>query len=218
MSRIYPARNASSDSDSSTIEVNLDDYPRVLTVWNRSSMTFQGTDGFTVFDGEGKLVFRVDNYSRKNMCLLKGIVLMDGAGKAILTVKPQLLSMQYQWDGYKGEATCRRSSKTPVFSMRRKLIQRNNEAEIFMGGSIKQGGKPDYTIEGSFRRRSCSIKGPKGELVALLSRKKVNTTVVLSDDVFTLVVQPRFDSELVMAFIIVMDRICPRTKGAIMCS
>ncbi|KAF5181993.1 Lurp-one-related 5-like, partial [Thalictrum thalictroides] len=90
MSRIYPARNTSSDSDLIN-EVYCDDIisPRVLTVWNRSSMSFQGTNGFTVFNSEGKLVFRVDNYSKKSRCLMGGIVLMDGAGKAILTLKPQ---------------------------------------------------------------------------------------------------------------------------------
>ncbi|PIA59725.1 hypothetical protein AQUCO_00400551v1 [Aquilegia coerulea] len=226
MSRIYPARNTSSDSDSIN-EIDLDDIsPRVLTVWKRSSMSFQGTHGFTVFNGEGKLVFRVDNYSKKSRCLMGGIVLMDGAGKAILTLKPQILSMQYQWKGYKGDATSKRSwrSNTPLFSMRRKsMLQRNNnEAEVFMGGSKNHEGSSlaDYRIEGSFRRRSCSIIGPRGEVVAVISRKKVvNTTVLLNDDVFSLVVQPGFDSELIMAFVIIMDRICPKPWLApIMCS
>ena len=62
----------------------------VLTVWKRSSMTFQGTDGFTVFDGNGRLAFRVDNYSRKKGLLKGGLVLMDGPGKALLTLKPQV--------------------------------------------------------------------------------------------------------------------------------
>uniref|UniRef100_A0A0E0CQ10 Uncharacterized protein n=1 Tax=Oryza meridionalis TaxID=40149 RepID=A0A0E0CQ10_9ORYZ len=31
------------------------------TVWKRSSIGFQGTDGFSVYDSAGKLVFRVDN-------------------------------------------------------------------------------------------------------------------------------------------------------------
>jgi hypothetical protein len=66
--------------------------PAVLTVWKRSSMTFQGTDGFTVFDHRGRLAFRVDNYSRKSSCITGsgGLVLMDGAGNALLTLKPQV--------------------------------------------------------------------------------------------------------------------------------
>ncbi|KAF9592629.1 hypothetical protein IFM89_016277 [Coptis chinensis] len=219
MSKIYPARSTSSDSDSLN-EIIDDAIPRVLTVWKRSSMSFQGTDGFTVFNGEGKLVFRVDNYSRKNRCLMGGIVLMDGAGNVILTLKPQILSMQFQWEGFKGEVTRRKSSRTPIFSMRRKSrLQRNNEAaEVFMGGSINHVGPSEFRIEGSFRRRSCRIIGPKGEVAAEISRKKVNTSVLLSDDVFSLVIQPGYDSELIMAFVIIMDRICPKPFSPIMCS
>lgn len=63
----------------------------LLTVWKRSSMTFQGTDGFTVIDSSGRLAFRVDNYTRK-ACRGGGggVVLMDGHGKPLLTLKPQV--------------------------------------------------------------------------------------------------------------------------------
>lgn len=70
---------------------HCDQDPTVLTVWKRSSMSFQGTDGFTVFDQQGRLAFRVDNYSRKNSCGKRGLILMDGTGKALLTLKPQVL-------------------------------------------------------------------------------------------------------------------------------
>lgn len=59
-------------------------------------MSFQGTDGFTVFDEHGRLAFRVDNYSRKRGCVGAGggggggLVLMDGAGKALLTLTPKV--------------------------------------------------------------------------------------------------------------------------------
>ena len=70
--------------------------PSVLTVWKRSSMTFQGTDGFTVFDHHGRLAFRVDNYSRKSCCITGGeLVLMDGAGNALLTLKPQVINYEF---------------------------------------------------------------------------------------------------------------------------
>lgn len=72
--------------------------PRIisLTVWKRSSMSFQGTDGFTVFDQRGRLAFRVDNYSRNNRHLKGGLLLMDGAGKALLTLKPQVALFSYR--------------------------------------------------------------------------------------------------------------------------
>lgn len=52
-------------------------------------MSFQGTDGFTVFDRHGRLVFRVDNYSRNKAARL---LLMDGAGNGLLSLKPQVKS------------------------------------------------------------------------------------------------------------------------------
>ena len=57
------------------------------TVWKSSSMAFHGTDGFSFFDEQGKLVFRVDNYARKSKC---DLVLMDGDGRALLTLRPQV--------------------------------------------------------------------------------------------------------------------------------
>lgn len=70
--------------------------PSLLTVWKRSSMSFHGTKGFTVFDQDGSLAFRVDNYARNSLQRLLGVgeggglVLMDGDGKALLTLKPQV--------------------------------------------------------------------------------------------------------------------------------
>lgn len=54
----------------------------VLTVW-RKSLLFNG-NGFTVFDSKGHLVFRVDNYSSGSRDC---IVLMDAAGKPLLTIR-----------------------------------------------------------------------------------------------------------------------------------
>ncbi|RWR79110.1 protein LURP-one-related 8 [Cinnamomum micranthum f. kanehirae] len=60
--------------------------PEVLTVWKKS-LLFNCT-GFTVFDAKGNLVYRVDNYVAGN----KGeIVLMDAAGKPLLTIRRKVI-------------------------------------------------------------------------------------------------------------------------------
>ncbi|CAK7343426.1 unnamed protein product [Dovyalis caffra] len=195
--------------------------PSVLTVWKRSSMSFQGTDGFTVFDPHGTLVFRVDNYSRKNGY---GLVLMDGVGNALISLKRKILSMQYQWNAYIGEDGC---EKNKVFSMRSPSVLlhtagRKHVAEIFMGRKLghHHQNTPDFKIEGSFRSRDCKIvKTSTGEVVAKISRKRVNnTTILLSDDVFSMVVQPGFDTQLIMAFVIVLDRISSKPFSPVLCS
>ncbi|CAM8897634.1 unnamed protein product [Rhodiola kirilowii] len=189
----------------------------VLTVWKKSSMGFQGTDGFTVFDECGKLCFRVENYTRykQGRFGINGgcgaLVLMDGAGKPLLTLKPQLFSLQHRWNAYRGiDCNSDRSQRLQpfVFSMRKKsMFAHQNEADVFMGDAKS----PDFRIEGSFRRRSCKIKRfEDGEVIARISRKKVSnmTVVLLSDEVFSLVVAPGFSRELVMGFVLVLDRIC----------
>uniref|UniRef100_A0A7N0RAQ2 Uncharacterized protein n=1 Tax=Kalanchoe fedtschenkoi TaxID=63787 RepID=A0A7N0RAQ2_KALFE len=197
----------------------------VLTVWKKSSMSFQGTDGFTVFDDSGRLCFRVENYSRykhRSFGLYGGcgaLVLMDGAGRPLLTLKPQMFSLQRQWDAY-AETEClsdgHQSLQTFVFTMRKQTTFAHKsyqiEAEIFMGKAEGAPVRkcPDFSIEGSFKRRSCRItRFPGGEVIATISRKKVtNMTVFLSDEVFSLAVVPGFSCELVMAFVVILDRIC----------
>jgi hypothetical protein len=62
----------------------------VYTVWKRSSMGFQGTDGFCVYDAAGSLAFRVDNYSRSRKLFAGELLLMDGHGAPLLALHPQV--------------------------------------------------------------------------------------------------------------------------------
>ncbi|KAL5974903.1 hypothetical protein ACLOJK_031579 [Asimina triloba] len=218
MSRIHPTEAAAGCTKRRTTSPPPPSGPTALTVWKKSSMAFQGTDGFSVFDGKGRLVFRVDNYSRKNRCMAGGLVLMDGTGRALLTLRPQMLSMRKQWNAFEGD-----NSSKLFFSMkRRSMVQSSDEVEVFMmsAGSRKRlnNREPDFTIEGSFGRRHCKIRSGKGEVVAEISRKRINPAILLSDDVFSLVVGPGYDSELMMAFVIVMDRICGKPFTPALCS
>lgn len=137
-----------------------------------------------------------------------------------------MLSMQYQWNAYREEGEEGSYGKrSRVFSMMRRspvfFHNGKDEAEVYMGsGRSKkvQSNTPDFTIEGSFRRRSCKIKNANGEVTAKIARKRVNSTILLSDDVFSLIVQPGFPTHLVMAFVIVLDRICSKPFAPVFCS
>ncbi|XP_077239218.1 protein LURP-one-related 5-like [Tasmannia lanceolata] len=214
MSKIYPTQNKYHARGPIPA-----DQSSVLTVWKKSSMAFQGTDGFSVFDKEGKLVFRVDNYSRKNRCLTGALVLMDGAGRALFTLRPQILSMHDQWNGFEGDGGSKIRPRMQSFSMRRRsILQRNDAADIFRGGPGDHVLRPDFRIEGCFWRRNCKIRDGTGEVAAEISRKKVNNTILLSEDVFSLEVQPGFDCKLIMAFVVLMDRIGRKPFAPALCS
>jgi hypothetical protein len=64
--------------------------PALYTVWKRSSMGFQGTDGYSVYDAAGALAFRVDNYSRRRKIFVGELLLMDGQGSPLLALRPQV--------------------------------------------------------------------------------------------------------------------------------
>lgn len=100
----------------------------------------------------------------------------------------------------------------------RRRRRRKEEAEVLMGCSDSKYQIPDFTIEGSFKRRNCNIKNSSGRMVAKIVRKRVNSTVLLADDVFTLLLQPGFDAYLIMAFVIVLDRISSHPFRPLLCS
>ncbi|KAK4775898.1 hypothetical protein SAY87_023859 [Trapa incisa] len=242
MSRIHPASSANSGTKTFLAEKasvvgheGVSPSLNELTVWKRSSMTFQGTDGFTVFDRSGRLAFRVENYSRTMSSFGEGggLVLMDGAGNALLTLKPQMWSIRGQWNAYTEESygcCSSRSGEIPaklrLFLMRRsprRLFSSSEvEAEVVLCGDAACRSRcraPDFTIEGSFERRSCCIRSSSGEIVAKIYRKRVKNGggIVLENDVFSLAIKPGFDAKMVMGFVVVLDRIRRKSYGPILC-
>ncbi|TVU50641.1 hypothetical protein EJB05_02020, partial [Eragrostis curvula] len=217
------------------------DRPAVYTVWKRSSMGFQGTDGFCVYDAAGTLAFRVDNYSRRRKLCAGELLLMDGHGTPLLSLRPQLLSLHDRWNCYTAtteESLCgKKQSPTPqlLFTMHRSsaLQGSSDQAEVHMEAATTsaassslsckhQPAAPGFRIEGSFSRRNCKILGNDGREAARISRKKAGvasrSVTTLGDDVFSLVVRPGVDASTVMAMVVIMDRICRKPYTPMVCS
>ncbi|CAL4904506.1 unnamed protein product [Urochloa decumbens] len=210
---------------------DLKQQPALYTVWKRSSMGFQGTDGFSVYDDAGALAFRVDNYSRRRKLFAGELLLMDGHGAPLLALRPQIFSMRDQWNCYRaseeaGDKSSSTSRRQHLFSMRKcSLAQSNDEAEVHISGcttsSDHDSQVPSFRVQGSFWRRSCKIRKGNGEEVARITRKKagaVSETVTLGEDVFSLTIMPNVDRAMIMAFVVILDRICQRPYKPLMCS
>ncbi|KAF2906404.1 hypothetical protein DAI22_12g015800 [Oryza sativa Japonica Group] len=232
MSRIHPSyqRQDAAAAAASTAA------PRaaVYTVWKRSSMGFQGTDGFSVYDDAGSLAFRVDNYSRRRKLFSGDLLLMDGHGSPLLALTPQCSRWAKRTETINrthGEASeegqGKRARSQQLFSMRKcSVMQSSHEAEVHMSGcthasSDRTGHVPAFSIEGSFKRRSCKIRNSGGEEVARITRKKAGAaslSLTLAEDVFSLEVQPNVDCAMIMAFVIVLDRICWKPYTPMICS
>lgn len=87
------------------------------------------------------------------------------------------------------------------------MARNKGQAVVYVGENFSV---PDFYIDGNYNKRCCKIRHVTGELVAEICRKQVGSSsaTLLGSDVFSLVIHPGFDSELVMAFVVAMDRIC----------
>jgi uncharacterized protein YxjI len=140
--------------------------------------------------------------------------------------------MRDQWNCYRasdGEAAGS-DRRQRLFSMRKCwLVQSSgDEAEVRMCSTAPPSSSessssqvPSFRVQGSFWRRSCKIRkggGDDGEEVARITRKKAASSVTLGDDVFSLTVMPNADPAMIMAFVVIMDRICQKPYTPLMCS
>ncbi|KAK6128001.1 hypothetical protein DH2020_038262 [Rehmannia glutinosa] len=165
----------------------------------KSSLFFAG-DGFAAYDSNGAVVFRVDSYGRESGDTGE-LVLMDAAGRCLLTVRRKWPSLHHRWEGFAGE---RISEQTPLFSVHRSsMIGRSSMAvEVY----TKPG--EEYQIDGSFGLRKCTILNADREAVAEI-RRKVDSyaNLELGKEVFLLSLKPGFDGAFAMGLVLILDQI-----------
>ncbi|XP_009383277.2 protein LURP-one-related 8 [Musa acuminata AAA Group] len=169
----------------------------VLTVW-RKSLLFS-CRGFTVFDAEGSLVFRVDTYGSGST---GEVVLMDAAGKPLLTLRRKKLSLGEKWLVYDGE-----DAVNPLCSVKKHVSLLHSTALAHVTPCRRgEGGAYCYEVEGSYAKRSCAVYDRRWRRrVAEIREKEPVGGVAFGGDVFRLVVQSDLDTRLAMAIVIVLD-------------
>ncbi|KAI4355967.1 hypothetical protein L6164_000022 [Bauhinia variegata] len=202
MTKVYPnaaAAAAASGDDPKQKTSSLDEAAVIMTVWKKSLLL--NCHGFTVFDGQGNLVFRVDNYlSRHNK---DNVLLMDAAGTPLLTLRHKRLSLGEKWEVYEGESTVKAQ-----FSARKHVSVLNSKclAHVTMVKSSENENEKGYEIEGSYAQRCCSVMDKNKRLVAEIKKKEAAAGgVAFGADVFRLIVEPEMDTALAMAFVILLD-------------
>ncbi|GKV35857.1 hypothetical protein SLEP1_g44064 [Rubroshorea leprosula] len=170
---------------------------KLLTVLKTS--LFFANDGFTVYDCNGQLVFRVDSYGPDTRDRGE-VVLMDAQGRCLLTVRRKRPSLHHRWEGYMGDGS---DAKKPVFSVRRSSIIGRCSVAVEVYGNPGE----EYQIEGNFGQRSCSIFDAEKKVVAEIRRKvDSSTNVVLGKDVFSLCLKPGFDGAFAMGLVLILDQ------------
>ncbi|XP_021720388.1 protein LURP-one-related 11-like [Chenopodium quinoa] len=173
----------------------------IFTIWMKSLIL--GGKGCTVFDSNGEVVYRVDNYSSKGC---NQVFLMDSQGRVLLTILRKKFRLLARWEGYKNEKTkgeswwfqVRKSWKIPKMPL-------GNEVVVNLYHDKKS---PAFKIEKSKNDlTSCKIVNRLGGLIAEMKRKQSTGGVVLGRDVLTLMIEPNIDHSLIMGLMVAYNLI-----------
>ncbi|MCL7043740.1 hypothetical protein MKW94_015228 [Papaver nudicaule] len=194
MPRVYPNE---ATTEATKIPQQISDRQlEVLTVWKKSLLF--NCNGFTVYDTKGNLLFRVDNYQSGSR---KEIVLMDGRGKCLITIRRKRLSFADNWMVFDGE-----NSLNPKFLVKRPVnfLASKDLAHVISCQSNDKNLM--YEIVGSYAHRRVAVYDDKKKLVAEIQRKEAKAGVTFGGDVFKLIVQPELDQTVAMTLVILMEQ------------
>ncbi|KAL8138575.1 hypothetical protein V2J09_004576 [Rumex salicifolius] len=180
--------------------VNINKCKEEIHMTVMKTSLFCTSDGFSVYDSDARLVFRVDSCGGN-----RELVLMDLRGRCLFSLRRKWTSLHQRWEGYAGEFKEDRTSK-PLFGVRRSSMIGRSEVTVEM---YTPPGVHEYQIEGSFAQRSCTIYESFGGPAVAEIRRKLDSgaNMVLGKDVFLLSVKPGFDAAFAMALVIALDQI-----------
>ncbi|XP_017698331.1 protein LURP-one-related 11-like [Phoenix dactylifera] len=195
MAKVHPQTFPCSSSSCSSPSMEITSRREVYTLWMRS-LVFHG-NGCTVYDSNGRIAYRVDNYACK---CSDEVFFMDHSGKVLFKILRKRFRVFGVWEGYR----CTDSGleeKKPWFRVRkaRRFLWRDRSGET----TAWVGRGKEYQIGGRARKSECRIMDMAGELVAEVKRKQTASGVVLGEDVLSLVVEPSVNHLLVMGLVVV---------------
>ncbi|XP_076887273.1 protein LURP-one-related 4-like [Bidens hawaiensis] len=188
MSRVYPQTHSPSPPSSDLTPLKAESF----TIWMKS-LVFN-THGCTVYNSNGEIVYRVDNYDNK---CCQEVYLMDIRGKVLFSLLRKKLRLFGCWDGYKWDACS--AQKQLWFRVRK-----HRSIFVSLCDDITRS-ECTYKIV----RMDCKLgfkivdANQEGALVAEIKQKQTTTGIKFGSDVFTLTVQPHVDQSLIMAIVMV---------------
>ncbi|KAL3498814.1 hypothetical protein ACH5RR_041546 [Cinchona calisaya] len=197
MAQIYP-QTSSLFSSSSSSSCYITSRRESFTLWLKS-LVFHG-NGCTVFDSDGNLVYRIDNYGEK---CSRQVDLMDLSGNILFSIQQKKMPIFGHWNGYKWN-DAKVKKKIPSFQVRKNL-------NFLKGGICTHvaylGCDGYYKMRGSSDKSEFKITDTNGIPLAEVKQKQSPSGVNFGDDVLSLVVEPQVDHSLIMALVTVYELI-----------
>ncbi|XP_021897323.1 protein LURP-one-related 4-like [Carica papaya] len=156
-----------------------------FTVWMKS-LLMQG-NGCTVFNSNGDIVYRIDNYDDK--CSSE-VCLMDLHGRVLVTIVQRKVWPFKSWEIYKQVNREKPWLRVKTYSKAKFRLETNDEANW-------------YQVETSACKSQVKILDGNGNIVAEAERKRSSSGVVLGNDVLALTVEADVDHSFIITILTV---------------
>ncbi|KAK2647481.1 hypothetical protein Ddye_014970 [Dipteronia dyeriana] len=182
-------------------------YPVDLAIV-RKVMTI--TDGnFVVQDINGNILFKVKGAL---MSIHDRHVLLDAAGKPLVTLRQKIVSAHDRWQVFRGEST---DSKDLIFTAKRSsMFQLKTKLDVFLANNTKED-VCDFKVKGSWFERSCVVyAGESDTIVAQMHKKHTVQSILIGKDKFTVTVYPNIDYAFIVTLIAILDAINKEDSGS----
>ncbi|KAJ8766152.1 hypothetical protein K2173_021669 [Erythroxylum novogranatense] len=162
-----------------------------FTIWMKSLICH--SNGCTVFDSNGDIVYRVDNYDKR--CSNEAY-LMDLRGRVLVAIRRKGLQIFGRWYGYTSPANI--NNDKLWFQVKRcyRICMRNLVCQVSVGFD-------KFWVEKVAPKIAFRIVDIDGYVLAEVRQKQLSSGISLGDDVLTLIVEPHIDHSLVMAILVV---------------
>ncbi|XP_076943689.1 protein LURP-one-related 4-like [Bidens hawaiensis] len=193
MAKIHPCVPSSSSSCSTQRET--------YTIWMKSLVL--NSNGYTVYNSNGEVVFRIDNYDSK--CRSE-VYLMDLRGNIVCTILRKKLLRSGLWDCYNDKDSCK-----PWFKVGKSLgfFTHDLVYDVLIGTNGAQSiSSMNHRIEGSIHNFEFKIVDGEGQIMAVIQRKLSFSGVALGEDVLCVIIEPHVDHIFVMALVAILGLIC----------
>ncbi|EOA32816.1 hypothetical protein CARUB_v10016127mg [Capsella rubella] len=171
-----------------------------FTIWMKS-LVFN-TNGCTVFNSKGRIIYRVDNYNSKSC---REVYLMDLSGHVLFTLRRQKFGLFKTWEGYRSSSgTAESTSKLEYFRVKNKVFQISNKDSSssyrVVAGSCRNDEQYCYKMVN--RGASLAIEDNSGKLLAEVKRKQSRNGLKLGEDVLTMTVESQVDHSFIVGLVL----------------
>ncbi|XP_039070093.1 protein LURP-one-related 11-like [Hibiscus syriacus] len=170
-----------------------------FTIWMKS-LILRGK-GCTVFDSNGQIVYRVDNYHCKSS---NEAYLMDITGKVLFTIRRKKFRLIRFWEGLRSfNGRVNDEDKNPGFEVRTscRILRGDSICEVVVWFEKDQPCQ-HYQIESCRDKSTFKIVDKLGRFITEVKRKQSKCGISFGEDVLTMVVEPHIDHSLIMGLVV----------------